>query len=259
MTILNSQHLRNYPVNPKKVYLYGTCLADTLFPDSGIDAITFLEQQGIEVIFPMGQTCCGQPAYNSGYQEEAKNVALAQIKEFPLDIPIVIISGSCGGMMRHHYLDLLKGEPGITEFCDRIYEFTEFLVNALKIQLNDKGSPEKVALHTSCAARREMGVHITGQKLLAQLDNVELVVHKNESECCGFGGTFSVKHGDISGAMVNDKSDSLVEADVVRYISADNGCMLNINGALEYKKEHLRGEHIASYLLSRVNDSTGEG
>ena len=140
-----------------------------------------------------------------------------------------------------------------------VNEFTEFLVNALKIQLNDKGSPEKVALHTSCAARREMGVHITGQKLLAQLENVELVVHKNESECCGFGGTFSVKHGDISGAMVNDKSDSLVEADVVRYISADNGCMLNINGALEYKKEHLRGEHIASYLLSRVNDSTGEG
>ncbi|WP_440876905.1 (Fe-S)-binding protein [Thalassotalea sp. PLHSN55] len=258
MTILNSQHLRHYPQKPDKVYLYGTCLADTLFPDSGIDAITLLEQQGIEVIFPMGQTCCGQPAYNSGYQEEAKKVALAQIKEFPLDIPIVIISGSCGGMMRHHYLDLLKDEPGIQAFSDRIFEFTEFLVNVVKIELNDKGHYEKVALHTSCAARREMGVHITGQKLLGQLDNVELVVHNNESECCGFGGTFSVKHGDISAAMVNDKSDSLLNADVVRYISADNGCMLNINGALEYKKENLRGEHIASYLLSRVNTATGE-
>jgi len=255
MTILNSQHLRNYPVNPKKVYLYGTCLADTLFPDSGMDAITLLEQQGIEVIFPMGQTCCGQPAYNSGYQDEAKKVARAQIKEFPLNIPIVIISGSCGGMMRHHYLDLLKGDPGINEFCERIFEFTEFLVNVLKIKLIDKGSPEKVALHTSCAARREMGVHITGKKLLNQLDNVELIVHNNESECCGFGGTFSVKHGDISAAMVNDKTDSLLDIDVVRYISADNGCMLNINGSLEYKKENLRGEHISSYLLSRVDSS----
>lgn len=259
MTIINSQHLRHYPSKPKQVYLYGTCLADTLFPDSGIDAITFLEQQGIEVIFPMGQTCCGQPAYNSGYQDEAKKVALAQIREFPLDIPIVIISGSCGGMMRHHYPDLLEGEPGITEFSERIFEFTEFLVNVLKIQLTDKGQPEKVALHTSCAARREMGVHITGNQLIKQLDNVELVVHKNEVECCGFGGTFSVKHGDISGAMVDDKSTSLVEADVVRYISADNGCMMNINGALDYKKEHLRGEHIASYLLSRVNNSSGQG
>lgn len=258
MTILNSQHLRNYPVNPKQVYLYGTCLADTLFPDSGMDAITFLEQQGIEVIYPMGQTCCGQPAYNSGYQDEAKKVALAQIKEFPLDIPIVIISGSCGGMMRHHYLDLLKDEPGIAKFCDRIFEFTEFLVNVLKIKLEDKGAKEKVALHTSCAARREMGVHITGNALLSQLENVEVVVHKNESECCGFGGTFSVKHGDISGAMVDDKSNSLVEANVVRYVSADNGCMLNIDGALEYKKENLRGEHIASYLLSRINGSTRE-
>ncbi len=252
MTTLNSQHLRNYPNKPKQVYLYGTCLADSLYPGSGIDAIEFLEQQGIEVLYPQGQTCCGQPAYNSGYQDEAKAVALAQIAQFPLDIPIVIISGSCGGMMRHHYPDLLKGEPGIEQFCERIFEFTEFLVHALKIKLNDQGQPEKIALHTSCAARREMGVHITGRQLISQLDNVELIIHNYESECCGFGGTFSVKHGDISAAMVKDKTKNLLDADVVRYVSADWGCMTNIDGALEYQKKTLRGEHIASYLLKRT-------
>ena len=259
MTELNSQHLRHYPSNPKQVYLYGTCLADVLFPDSGIDAIEFLEQQGIEVIYPQGQTCCGQPAYNSGYQDEAKSVALQQVAQFPLDIPIVIISGSCGGMMRHHYPELLKDEPNIQAFSDRIFEFTEFLVNVLKIKLTDHGQPEKVAMHTSCAARREMGVHITGGKLLKQLDNVELVVHKQEKECCGFGGTFAVKHGDISAAMVADKTANLVAADVVKFVSADWGCMMNINGALEYQKQSLRGQHIASYLLERAGKKNAEG
>ena len=252
MTQLNSQHLRTYPKNPKQVYLFGTCLVDSFFPDSGMDAIALFEQQGIEVLYPQGQSCCGQPAYNSGYQDEAKAVALAQVKQFPLDIPIIIISGSCGGMMRHHYLELLDDLPEIGAFCDRIFEFTEFLIHALRLKLNDQGQPERVALHTSCAARREMGVHITGNQLLSQLDNVELITHDYESECCGFGGTFSVKHGDISAAMVADKTKSLLNAGVVQYVSADHGCMMNIDGALDYQKQSLRGEHIASYLLRRT-------
>jgi L-lactate dehydrogenase complex protein LldE len=252
MTQLNSQHLRTYPKNPKQVYLFGTCLVDSFFPDSGMDAIALLEKEGIEVLYPQGQSCCGQPAYNSGYQDEAKAVALAQVKQFPLDIPIVVISGSCGGMMRHHYLELLDDVPEIGTFCDRIFEFTEFLIHALRLKLNDQGEPERVALHTSCAARREMGVHITGNQLLSQLDNVELIIHDYESECCGFGGTFSVKHGDISAAMVADKTKSLLNAGVVQYVSADHGCMMNIDGALDYQKQSLRGEHIASYILRRT-------
>jgi len=122
----------------------------------------------------------------------------------------------------------------------------------LRLKLSDKGKPERVALHTSCAARREMGVHITGDQLLSQLDNVELITHDYESECCGFGGTFSVKHGDISAEMVADKTKHLLNADVVQYVSADHGCMMNIDGALDYQKQPLRGEHIASYLLRRT-------
>ncbi len=253
MTSSNDPQQRLYPTKPKQIYLYGTCLVDSLFPDSGIDALEFLELQGVEVIYPEGQSCCGQPAYSSGYQDEAKAVALAQVALFPLDIPIVVISGSCGGMMRHHYPELLKDEPDIEAFCERIFEFTEFLVNVLKIKLDDKGEPEKIALHTSCAASREMGVHITGRALIEQLENVELITHNYESECCGFGGTFSIKHPEISAAMVEDKTRNLLAANVVRYVSADWGCMLNINGALEYQQQSLTGEHIASYLLSRTS------
>ncbi|WP_198555505.1 (Fe-S)-binding protein [Colwellia sp. 75C3] len=266
MQQVNTQHLRNYPKKPKQVYLFGTCIVDSFFPDSGMDAIELLEREGIEVIYPQGQSCCGQPAYNSGYKEEAKAVALVQVKQFPLDIPVVVISGSCGGMMRHHYLDLLGDSVGdlvgnnaeITNFCQRVFEFTEFLVHVLRLKPIDQGPKERVALHTSCAARREMGVHITGNKLISQLANVELVLHDYESECCGFGGTFAVKHADISAAMVADKSKNLVASDVVRYVSADHGCMMNINGALDYQKESLRGEHIASYLLKRIKGTSAK-
>lgn len=245
---------RQYPPKPSRVYLFGTCLADALFPQSGLDAIEFLERQGLEVIFPQGQSCCGQPAYNAGYQDEARAVARQQVAQFPLDIPIVVISGSCGGMMRHHYRKLLKAETDldVDAFCERVFEFTEFLQQVLQVELEDIGEPERVALHTSCAARREMGVHLTGRALLEKLDKVELVEHDYASECCGFGGTFAVKHADISAAMVADKTRHLLATDAVRYISADWGCMLNINGALEYQQASLRGEHIASYLLKRT-------
>jgi L-lactate dehydrogenase complex protein LldE len=270
MQQVNTQHLRDYPNKPKQVYLFGTCIVDSFFPDSGMDAIELLEREGIEVIYPQGQSCCGQPAYNSGYKDEAKTVALAQVKQFPLDIPVVVISGSCGGMMRHHYLDLLSDLSGdsvgglvgndseINNFCERVFEFTEFLVNVLRLKPIDQGPKERVALHTSCAARREMGVHITGNKLISQLTNVELVLHDYENECCGFGGTFAVKHADISAAMVADKSKHLVASDVVRYVSADHGCMMNINGALDYQNESLRGEHIASYLLNRIKGKSAK-
>ncbi len=248
----NSKHLRHYPKKPKQVYLFGTCLVDSFFPDSGMDAIELLEREGIDVIYPQGQSCCGQPAYNSGYQDEAKAVALSQVEQFPLDIPIVVISGSCGGMMRHHYLKLLSDSPDINEFCERIFEFTEFLVHVLHLKIIDNGPPERVALHTSCAARREMGVHLTGNQLLTQLDNVELSLHNYESECCGFGGTFAVKHADISAAMVADKTRHLLETKAIKYVSADHGCMMNIDGSLDYQHKTLRGQHIASYLLDRI-------
>lgn len=246
-----------YPARPEKVYLYATCLVNTFSPDSGLDAISLLQQAGVEVIYPAEQTCCGQPAYNSGYVEEALKVARAQMALFPEDWPIVILSGSCGGMMRKHYLNLAPHDKEVAAFSERVFEFSEFMVHVLHAKLQDQGQPEKVTLHTSCAGRREMGIHESGLSLLKQLDQVELVEHDYSTECCGFGGTFAVKQADISAAMVQDKSKNLINSGAKRFVSTDWGCMLNINGVLDYQKQAFRGEHLATYLRKRTSAKSG--
>lgn len=247
---------RSYPAHkPTDVYLFGTCVLDLFYPDAGMDAIHLLEREGIRVHFPQGQTCCGQPAYTSGYTDDAREVARAQLKLFARDWPVVIPSGSCAGMFRHHYPELFAEEPDtlkqVESLAGRTYELAEFLLEVCKVRLEDSGEPVKVALHTSCSARREMGTHLHGRALLAQLEQVERVDHDHESECCGFGGTFSVRMPDISGAMVRDKTAALKGSGAAEVVSADCGCLLNINGAFEKQYDRLRGEHIASFLLRR--------
>jgi L-lactate dehydrogenase complex protein LldE len=248
-----SDFIKQYPAKPKKVYLYGTCIIDVVAPNSGLDAIALLEREGLEVVYPQGQTCCGQPAFNSGYSDEARNVAKAQMAQFPEPWPIVILSGSCGGMLRKHYPRLLANDPEVEAFSQRVFEFSEFLVHVLNIQLDDLGEQQRVAIHTSCAGRRELGIHDAGVSLLKQLKNIELVDYAYEAECCGFGGTFAVKHSDISTAMVEDKARHLSEANVDCYISSDWGCTLNINGSLEHQNMSLRGDYLASFLWQRTD------
>ena len=246
---------RVYPPKPTDVYLFGTCVIDLFFPDAGMDSIRLLEREGIKVHFPQAQSCCGQPAYTSGYTEEARAVARAQLQLFAADWPLVVPSGSCAGMFRHHYHELFKDEPAalqqVEALAARTYELAEFLLHVCRIQLSDTGAPVKVALHTSCSARRELGTHVHGRALLAQLGAVERVDHAYESECCGFGGAFSVRLPDISGLMVLDKTTALKNSGASEIVSADCGCLMNINGALEKQGESLRGEHLASFLLRR--------
>lgn len=248
---------RQYPSEkPSRVYLFGTCVVDLFYPEAGMDAIHLLEREGITVEYPQGQSCCGQPAYTSGYTEQARTVARSQLALFAGDYPVVVPSGSCAGMLREHYADLFKDEPAtlkqVQALAARTYELAEFLLFVCKVQLKDSGEPVKVALHTSCSARREMNTHLHGRELLAQLSNVERVNHDHESECCGFGGTFSVRMPDISGAMVADKTRALKESGAHKVLSADCGCLMNINGALEKQKEALRGQHLASFLWQRT-------
>ncbi|GAA3698326.1 (Fe-S)-binding protein [Oceanisphaera sediminis] len=250
-----SSAIRIYPAKPEKVYIYATCLVDMFSPQSGLDAIRLLELAGVEVIYVPKQTCCGQPAYSSGYEDDAKTTALSQMALFPAPWPVIVLSGSCGGMMHHHYRRLFAGseqEAVVNQFCDRVFELTEFLVQVCRIRLSDQGPATSVVLHTSCAARREMKVHNTARQLLSQLERVELREQAYESECCGFGGTFSVRHPAISEAMVQDKTQHLSEAGAEQLISADWGCLLNINGALEYQGKALKGIHLATFLLSRM-------
>ncbi|MFO7646953.1 (Fe-S)-binding protein [Halomonas campaniensis] len=245
-----------YPSKPEKVYFFGTCLIDLFYPEAGMDAIRLLEREGVEVLFPEDQTCCGQPAYTSGYHDEARAVAAAQLGLFPEPWPIVVPSGSCGGMMRKHYPQLFAGtdlEAQANDVAGRIHELTEFLVHVCHLQLEDRGEPEKVAMHTSCSARREMGLAETGPALLGQLGRVELVEQERAAECCGFGGTFSVRHPEISGAMVDDKTKAIEAAGAARFVTSDCGCMMNIGGRFEQQKKAVKGEHIASYLWRRTS------
>lgn len=247
---------RQYPAKPSQVYLFGTCVVDLFYPEAGLDTIQLLEREGLSVHFPQGQTCCGQPAYTSGYTDEARKVARSQLALFANDWPVIVPSGSCAGMLRHHYLDLFKDEPETLKkaqaLSERTFELAEFLLFVCKAEFRDQGTQVKVALHTSCSARREMNTHLHVRELLAQLGNVQRVEHDHESECCGFGGTFSVRMPDISGAMVLDKTRALKESGAHEVVSADCGCLMNINGSLEKQREALRGQHLASFLWQRT-------
>ncbi|QJQ96807.1 MULTISPECIES: (Fe-S)-binding protein [Halomonadaceae] len=250
-----------YPPKPQKVYFFGTCLIDVFYPQAGLDGIRLLEREGIEVIFPQEQTCCGQPAYTSGYHDEARKVAEAQLELFPEPWPIIVPSGSCGGMMRTHYAQLFAGTPREAQalsVAERVFELTEFLIHVCHVVLTDKGQPERVAMHTSCSARREMGLAETGPKLLAQLGQVELVEQVRAAECCGFGGTFAVRHPEVSAAMVEDKTQALEASGAERFVTSDCGCLMNIAGRFEHQhlageRDSLAGEHIASYLWRRTS------
>jgi len=263
----DAQSTRLYPSQPADVYLFATCLIDQFAPEAGLDSVRLLERAGIAVHFPAEQTCCGQPAYTSGYPDEARAVARRQLSLFPQPWPIVVPSGSCAAMMRHHYPKLFAADAArlaqATALAERIFELTEFLVHVVGLDCDDQGAPCTVALHTSCHARREMGSHTSSAALLQGLAQVRVVEQARTEECCGFGGTFAIRHPDISAAIVGDKVASLRDSGAERVVSADCGCLFNILGHAAKLDEvagrstpSLPGEHIASFLWRRT---TGAG
>lgn len=255
---------RQYPAAPRDVYLFATCLVDLFVPEAGLDAVKLLEREGHVVHFPRAQSCCGQPAYSSGNPEQARNVARAQLDLFSDPWPVIVPSGSCAGMVRHHWPRLFADEPAMAERArelgERVYELSEFLLRVLRIEWPNAtdAAPERVVLHTSCAARREMGTRAHGVELVDALPGVTRVEHERESECCGFGGTFSLKHPDISGAMVRDKVASACATGCERIVSADCGCLLNIGHAAKRQGAPIQVEHLASFLWRRTQSTTSD-
>lgn len=255
---------RRYPAKPADIYLFATCLVDQFVPEAGLDTVKLLEREGIASHFPEAQICCGQPAYTSGYPDQARAVARRQLDLFPQAWPIVVPSGSCAAMMRHHYPKLFADDPVLLtkaqDLSQRIFELSEFLVHVVGFARDDQGPACTVALHTSCHARREMGSHQTSAALLAGLSRVSVVAQARGEECCGFGGTFAMRHPDISAAIVSDKVDSLVATGAERVVSADSGCLMNILGHAAKRDEiagrsaaSLPGEHLASFLWRRTS------
>ena len=254
MSSLADVDTRQVPTPCTDVYFFCTCLVDLFVPQAGLDAVSLLERAGVRVHFPEDQTCCGQPAYTSGQPEEARAVARQQLGLFPQPWPIVLPSGSCTGMMRHHYEKLFEGTADVQaarEVARRVWELSEFLVLVLGVRLSDGGPATAVALHTSCSARRETGALDATRSLLGQLDQVTLKIQDHESECCGFGGMFSVRHPEISGGIVRDKVAAISSCGADVLITGDCGCMLNITGHAQKIGCAMNGKHLASFLLER--------
>ena len=241
-----------------KAYFFGTCLMDAVYPNAGMAAIRLLNSLGVEVVFPPDQSCCGQPAYNSGFPREARSVARQQIKAFPNPYPIIVPSGSCAGMMKHHYPTLFAGtadEDAAHQFSGRIFELFEYITTVLQASFEDQGAPITVTWHSSCHALREMNVVQHAKTLIGQLKNVTLVELKRESECCGFGGTFAVKQPAISAAMVRDKVADIRQTGAATFLAGDCGCLMNISGAMAHKGVSVGGKHLAEFLWERTHAS----
>jgi L-lactate dehydrogenase complex protein LldE len=234
-----------------KVSLFSTCLSDILFADVAKNTLEILERVGCEVDYPMEQTCCGQPAYNSGYLEEAKASMKQMMKAFRHSEYVVGPSGSCVSMLKE-YPHIFAGDPQWEEeaqaFAAKCYEITEFLVDVLDI--TDLGSTFKgrVTFHSSCHMKRLLGVKEQPKILLRNVKGVELVDLPWEEDCCGFGGTFAVKNPVISQEMVSEKSRHVAETQAEYLVGADMGCLMNIGGRMEREGKKVKIIHITEIL-----------
>ena len=236
-----------------RVGFFVTCLVDLMRPSIGFAALKLLEGGGADVYVPEAQTCCGQPAYNSGDRADAIALARKVVAEFEDCDYLVAPSGSCSGMIKTHYGELLADDPAMAarvgKLIAKTYELTDFLVNVLKIQSVPGTFAGKVTYHDSCAGLREMGIKAQPRALLARMPGVQLSEMAECEMCCGFGGTFSIKFGEISSRLSDNKCQNIANAGVDAVVLGDLGCMLNIEGRLRRRGDTTtKVLHIAEVL-----------
>jgi L-lactate dehydrogenase complex protein LldE len=207
-----------------------------------------LERAGCEVEFREAQTCCGQPAFNSGYREEARSIASHFLKVFEGAECIVVPSGSCASMISHHYADLFGGQDVL---ASRVWEFSQFLVDVLKVEDVGARLERVVTYHDSCHALRELKIKDAPRSLLKHVRGLQVAEMDIAEECCGFGGTFSVKFPEVSGAMARTKIDSIVRTGADTVVSIDSSCLMQLQGALHRAGSTVRTMHLAEVLASR--------
>ena len=246
-----------------RVGLFVTCLVDIIRPSVGFAAVKLLEDAGCKVIVP-GQTCCGQPAYNSGDRESAKRLARQAIDAFEDCDYVVAPSGSCGGMLIKHYPGLFAGEPDLAQraerFAEKSHELISFLVDVMGVSKVAARYEGTVAYHDSCAGLRELGVKWQPRRLLAGVEGLT-VVELNEAEtCCGFGGLFATKYGELSNAIVGRKADDIRSAKADTVLAGDLGCLMNMAGRLQREGSLIRARHVAEILAGMAEGpAIGEG
>jgi len=244
------------PNNPR-IALFVTCLVDLMRPEIGFAAIKLLEHAGCEVVVPPDQTCCGQPAYNSGDRRSAHRLAERVLEQLEGYDYMVIPSGSCAGMIKVHYADLFSDDPGLkhrlVDLGPRIYELSDFLANVMQVENVPGKLSGAVTYHDSCSGLRELGVCAQPRQLLKLIPGVEVREMKDARACCGFGGTFSLKYGAVSSAIVDEKIGNIQATSAQAVVLGDLGCMLNIEGRLRrLGDDKTQVLHIAQVLAGEV-------
>ena len=245
-----------------RVGLFVTCLVDLMRPRIGFAALKLLEAAGCEVLVPQAQTCCGQPGYNSGDRASAKALARKLLAEFEGCEYVVAPSGSCTGMIRTHYPDLFSDQPTelerVRRLCGRTYELTDFLVNVAKLDAVPGNLNITITYHDSCAGLRELSIKSQPRQLLAKMPGLKLKEMEEAETCCGFGGTFAVKFGDISAHIAERKCANIAAAGADAVVLGDLGCMLNIEGRLRRRGDmKTKVLHVAEVLAGEDKDEGG--
>lgn len=247
---------------PIKASLFVTCIIDQFYPEVGESTVRVLRRLGVDLDFPSGQTCCGQPAFNSGFWNDAKPLARRFLKQFRGDRYIVVPSGSCATMLRVFYLELLQDEPELLEEAravgPRVYELSEFIVDVLgitdlgRMAEGNAGETRTVTYHEACHLRRELGVVSQPRDLIRSLPGVQLEEMDQVDVCCGFGGAFSVKYPDISSAMLQDKLDNIRKTRADALVGCDCSCLMHLGGGMAKQGVQVETMHLAQLLDERL-------
>jgi L-lactate dehydrogenase complex protein LldE len=239
-----------------RVQLFGTCLVDSFFPEVGEATLKLFRRFGVTAVFPRGQTCCGQPAFNAGYADDARAAAAHFLSVFDGDAPIVTPSGSCAAMVKHHYPVLFRTDPVMHAKAERaagrIYELSQFLVRFLRAHESGLAGKGTVTYHSSCHLARSLGVRDEPLILLQSMKGVRFVPMPDATRCCGFGGTFMAKLPEISCALADEKADSILATGADTVTGCDAGCLMNIGDAMKKRANPVQVRHIAQVLAEEL-------
>jgi L-lactate dehydrogenase complex protein LldE len=238
-----------------KVALFVTCLVDQLYPKVGIATVELLRSLGAEVVFNRRQTCCGQPAFNTGYAEEAARVGRCFLETFRDSEIIVTPSGSCATMVKKFIPELMESDPDnyaiARAVADRTWELSDFLVNVLKVSDVGASFPHTVTFHDSCHQLRELGIFNQPRELIRAVRDVNFVELTDSTRCCGFGGTFAVKFDELSSAIGEDKVNRIQESGAEVVVANDVSCLMQIDGLLRRRQIPVRTMHLAELLTQK--------
>ena len=246
------------PAVHPRIGLFVTCLIDLFRPTVGFAAVKLLEDAGCTVEVPEAQTCCGQPAYNSGDRADTTAIARQVIAAFEGFDYVVVPSGSCGGMLKHHYPDLFKDdpvwEPKARDFADRTHELVSFLTDVLGVKGVAAAYDGTVTYHDACSGLRELGIKAQPRHLLETVEGLSVTEMAEPEVCCGFGGTFCVKYPDISNRMVEAKSADIERTGAAALLAGDMGCLLNMAGKLKRRGSAVQVRHVAEVLAGMTGE-----